>query len=180
MSTIDTLECIIIGALYAILHHKKRTTTKLFQIVEQLLGHTVGTCTYNQPYHAIYRQSLLIHSLQSRKLSIRISVSLEIGQITHCRVFTRKESHTIHQLLRHTQLRSAIFRIKSLIITVGASTHSHSTISIGAGKSCMYRNLLHLTLEILSKEGPKIIVQLMLHIHDANLRKHFGFLNYEL
>ena len=87
----------------------------------------------------------------------------------------REEPHTILQLLRHTKFRTAIIGIKGLIVAITTTAHSFRTIPIGTGKPCMDRNLLHLPLEILSQEGRKIIVQLVLQIHAANLHKKLDF-----
>jgi hypothetical protein len=61
-------------------------------------------------------------------------------------------------LAAYAQVRITVVGIESLIVAIGAAAPTLRTIAIGASKSCMDGNLLHLTLEILRKEGSKVII----------------------
>jgi hypothetical protein len=83
---------------------------------------------------------------------------LKVGQVAHLRVLTREKGNAILELSAYAEVRVTIVGIKGLVVAVGTSSPTLRTIAVGASKASMNRNLLHLSLEILRKEGGEVII----------------------
>ena len=148
MSPVDSSQCLIIRTFNAIFYPYESPFIQFFQIVQQIIGHTVRSCSYDQPHHISHSQCLFILAFQLLQFTVSISISLKISQIFHFRIFPGKEPLSFLQLLSHRLIRMAISRVKRLVIAISTAPITYRTIPIRTSKACINGNLLHLERKV--------------------------------
>ena len=147
VSSVYTQQRIVIGALYAVLYKDKRTLLQRDKVVEQFIGHAVGTRAYHYPYTAIHFKSLFIPLLEDIQRGIGIGVCLEIGKITHRRILVREERYALLHLLLDRKMTMAIRGIERLVIAICATAPPHLAVAVGTCETAVKGYLLHLAPE---------------------------------
>ena len=137
MSPVNPTQSFVASTLHAILHQYECMSGQIRKILQQSVEHTIGASTDNNPHDTGVRQRLLILLLQNSKLSIRVRISLKIGQIVHLRIFTGKKSYPLFQLGSDTLPRMAIIRTERLIVAISTTTDPNTPVPIRASKPCM-------------------------------------------
>ena len=64
MSTVYAYQRLLIGTLHTILHQQESAPVEFLQILQQSIGHAVGTSTNNQAHHIGHPQGFLVELLQ--------------------------------------------------------------------------------------------------------------------
>ena len=160
VTAIDSLQGLIVGAFYTILHKNEGAPVQLLQIIQQFIAHAVRAGSYHDSHHILHLQCLLVHLPEEFHLSIGIGVSLEVSQILHIRIFSAEEGLSLLQLLRYRLLPVAIARVERPVVAISATTARYSPIPIRTGEPSVYRNLLNAEIrKLLPDPCSKIVVQ---------------------
>ena len=94
------------------------------------------------------RQSLFVDLAPPFQRAIGVGICLEICQIVlHARVPPTVELYSLFQLLQNAFPGSAVIRMESGIVAVGASSGSDRAISVRAGESGINDQLLQALAE---------------------------------
>ena len=143
MPAIDADKRPVVHTLYPVLYHQESTAVQSGQIIQQRLRHTVGTRADDYSHHIRHSQSFFILPDNLIYFSIRIRISLEISQKLHIRILSFEKAFAFLQLLRNRFLRTAIGRIKCLVVAISTSAPAFFPITVRASKTRIDGNLLY-------------------------------------
>ena len=149
VTAIDAHERAVERTFQSIFNQDKFFSGKADQIVEQCVGHTVGTRPDNEPDHTGAGKCLFVSVYQRREFVIGVCVGLKIGNVLHVRIFAGKESDTFLQLLRDAFLRLAVGRVECLVVTIGTTAESFAPVPVGTAESGIDGYFLHLARQFL-------------------------------
>lgn len=86
-----------------------------------------------------------------------IGIGLEVGYVTHRRIFMRKEAPRIFELLRDCS--TADGRRKGVVIAIGTAPIAECTVAIGTGKAGVDGKFLHFAGEALGEVSGVIAIE---------------------
>ena len=87
MSPVDLLQGLVVGRFDAVFNQDEGRFRERGQVVEQLLGHTVGTCADDNTLYAGDGEGLFVFLNQPGRLSVGVRVRLAMGQVLQLRLF---------------------------------------------------------------------------------------------
>ena len=132
MPAVDALQSGVVHRLDAVFHNDDSPSAQLLQIVECLLRHAVWACADDDAHHAVLRQRLLIAAAQRVEWGIGVAVCLEVGEVTHGRIFPCEEVLARLYLLPDALRRIAVRGIKRTVVAERASSCRHRSVAVGA------------------------------------------------
>lgn len=163
VAAIDAQKGFVVGALYAVFNQHEGALVEFDQIIEQLIGHAIGTCADDDTYDIGYAECLFVERLELSEWGIGIGECLEVGQVFHIGIFVGEESLALFELLGHRVSALAVRRVKGAIVAIDATTCRNPAVAIGTGKACIDRNLLHTIGELTA--NPRAVVVIIGRIH---------------
>ena len=166
MTTIDTQQRRIIHGLDTIFNNKEGAAVQLFQIVEQRIGHAVGTGANDETHDIGDRERFLIFGLEMIERIVGVCIGLEVGKILHLRIFSGKETLALLELLGDGFLRNTIVGIEGLVVAISAAAYTHPTVAIRTGEARVERDLLSLHTQLLFE--PKTVFIVSFHCTNAH------------
>ena len=88
-------------------------------------------------------QCLRIYLTEAFHRTVGIAERLEISQVVRCTAIPHlMEGDTLIKLLCNGFARSAVPRVEGCIVAIRASARSHRPVTVGAGESGIYHQLL--------------------------------------
>lgn len=166
VTTIDTQQRRIIHGLDTIFNNKEGAAVQLFQIVEQRIGHAVGTGANDETHDIGDRERFLIFGLEMIERIVGVCIGLEVGKILHLRIFSGKETLALLELLGDGFLRNTIVGIEGLVVAISAAAYTHPTVAIRTGEARVERDLLSLHTQLLFE--PKTVFIVSFHCTNAH------------
>ena len=158
MSPVDLSQGLVVGRFDAVFNQNEGRFRERGQVVEQLLGHTVGACADDNPLYAGDGEGLFVFLNQPGRLSVGVCVRLEIGQVLHLRVFAAEKPDTLGNLLGDALVALAVVGAERLVVAVGASAVPFAAVAVGTGEAGVDRDFLDLPLEVLFQKIAEVVV----------------------
>ena len=158
VSSIDALEGGVTDGFDAVFDKEEGAAVEFRKVIQQGIGHAVGTGTDDQPHHIRNGECLLVLGLQVVERIVGVGVCLEVSQILHVGIFARKELLALLQLLGDGFGGDAIVGIEGLVVAIGATACAHPSVAIGTGETCVEGDFLHLHSQLIFEPNSVFVV----------------------
>lgn len=158
VTTVDTRQRRVIDGLDAVFDDEESAMIEVGKIIEEVVGHTVGTSAYDEAYHIGDGEGFFVFGFEILERIIGVGVCLKVSEVLHVGVFAREELLALFQLSGDGLGGDAIVRVEGLVVAIGAASRAHPSITIGAGETSIEGDFLHLHTQLLFQPNSIFIV----------------------
>ena len=100
VTTVDTRQRRVIDGLDAVFDEEESAMIEVGKIIEEVVGHTVGTSAYDEAYHIGDGEGFFVFGFEILEGIVGVGVCLEVCEILHVGVFAREKMLALLQLSR--------------------------------------------------------------------------------